>query len=116
MTTKAELDLPALTREAVEDIGYTREYAAKWGEGNCIDPARLQVNAYISRQSPDIAQGVDKDTWGDQGIFWGMSTPDDSTDYMPRDYWLARRICQELYRTRLGGLIGIDIKTQVATD
>lgn len=116
MTTKAMLDLPALVREAVEDIGYTQEYAAKWGEGNCLDPAKLQVNTYISQQSPDIAQGVDKDAWGDQGIFWGMAIPDKSTDYMPRDYWLAKRICQELYKTKLGGLIGLDIKTQVATD
>lgn len=116
MTTKATLDLPALAKEAVEDIGYTQEYASKWDEGNCIDITKLQVNTYISQQSPDIAQGVDKDAWGDQGIFWGMATPDKSTDYMPRDYWLAKRICQELYKTRLGGLIGLDIKTQVATD
>lgn len=116
MTTKATLDLPTLARQAVEDIGYTQKYAAKWGKGNCIDPTKLEVHTYISQQSQDIAQGVDKDAWGDQGIFWGMATPDKNTDYMPRDYWLAKHICQELYKTKLGELIGLDIKTQVATD
>lgn len=45
-----------------------------------------------------------------------MATPDKSTDYMPRDYWLAKTICQKLYETRLDGLIGLDIKTQVTVD
>ena len=93
ITTKASLDFAKLAKEAVEDIGYTAEYAKCWGENNCIDPTKLEVYAYISQQSPDIAQGVDKDAWGDQGIFWGMATPDKSTDYMRKDYWLAKTIC-----------------------
>ena len=114
LTTNATLDFEKLIKEAVEDIGYTEDYVKLWGNDNCINPTKLEVHAYISQQSPDIAKGVNKDAWGDQGIFWGMAVPDKTTDYMPKDYQLAKCICQQLYSTRLNGLIGLDIKTQVA--
>ena len=55
-------------------------------------------------------QGVNKSGWGDQGIFWGMATNTPETDYMPKDWWLARKIGKHLYDIRYAGL---DIKTQV---
>ena len=53
---------------------------------------------------------MNKSGWGDQGIFWGMATNTPETDYMPKDWWLARIIGLHLYATRYAG---IDIKTQV---
>lgn len=96
-------------RCAIAEIGYTREYARLWN-WQCTDASQVVCNINIGRQSPDIAQGVDKGGWGDQGIFWGMATTDADCDYMPRDAFLARRIGLELYNRRVGG---IDIKTQV---
>lgn len=56
-----------LVREAIRKVGYTAEYAAKWPEGATLNADKVVVNNYIGRQSPDIAQGVDREGWGDQG-------------------------------------------------
>lgn len=100
-------------KEAVREIGYTREYAECWPEGATLNADKIEVAEHISQQSPDIAQGVDNDGWGDQGIFWGMAVNDAEHDYLPLDYWYARRIANHLYKYRFGGL---DIKTQVTTN
>lgn len=113
-----QFDITRIVRDAVCVIGYTPEYAARWGSHNCIDPDRLDVTIHMSQQSADIAQGVDADGWGDQGIFWGMATGDATTDYMPRDHYLAKKLGMALYEAaRLGRLpIGLDIKTQVTVE
>lgn len=105
-------------RDAICTIGYTPEYAKRWGEGNCIDPDALDITAHIGAQSPDIAQGVNADGWGDQGIFWGMATGSEATEFMPVDYTVAKRLGMWLYRCALDGKfpIGLDIKTQVAVE
>ena len=107
--------LRGCVRDAVCAIGYTPEYAALWGAENCIDPDNLDVVAHVGQQSPDIAQGVDADGWGDQGIFWGMATGDESTNFMPLDHYLAKKLGMWLYLSALTGElpIGLDIKTQV---
>lgn len=108
-------ELKKHVRDAICAIGYTPEYAKRWGAENCIDPDALDVVAHIGAQSPDIAQGVDADGWGDQGIFWGMATGDASTDFMPLDHTIAKRLGMWLYEAALKGdlPIGLDIKTQV---
>ena len=106
-------ELAEFCREAVRRIGYTDGYVAEWGEGNAISGSGLEVVTHISRQSEDIAQGVNREGWGDQGIFWGLAVDDPARGNMPKDYWLARRIAQELYLRRFGGL---DVKTQVTVE
>ena len=113
ITSKAQYsseDIAAFVRVAVNQIGYTRAYQLFWGEENTISGNNVLVAEHISQQSPDIAQGVNKSGWGDQGIFWGMATNTPETDYMPKDHWLAKKIGKHLYDTRYAGL---DIKTQV---
>ena len=97
-------------RAAVNQVGYTAAYQKRFGRENTICGDDLIVTQHIGRQSPDIAQGVDADGWGDQGIFHGMAVNSPETHYMPRDWWLARKIGKHLYDTRYAGL---DIKTQV---
>ncbi len=106
-------ELAEFCREAIRRIGYTDEYLAQWGEGNVISGSGLEVVTHISRQSEDIAQGVNREGWGDQGIFWGLAVDDPSRGNMPKDYWLARMVAQELYLRRFGGL---DVKTQVTVE
>lgn len=118
ITTKAELAEPCWfdwTKEALAEIGYTQEYCNRWGTENTIDPSKLAVDTYISAQSPDIAQGVDNDGWGDQGIFWGMATKETGS-LLPRDYAVAKDLCQHLYELARKNDCpwGLDIKTQVA--
>ena len=105
--------LAALVREAINEIGYTSRYRDIWGRENAICGDNVQVALHISRQSPDIAQGVNADGWGDQGIFWGMAVRDHERGNMPKDYWMAREVTNGLYKSGLGGL---DIKTQVTVE
>ncbi len=97
--------------EAVNEIGYTREYLRKWGDRNTICGDLLDVSIHISQQSPDIAQGLSG--WGDQGIFFGYCAFDHSTCGMPYEHTIAKRICKHLFDSGVGGL---DIKAQVITD
>ena len=110
-----ENELKRHVRDAICAIGYTPEYAKRWGAENCIDPDALDVTAHVGAQSPDIAQGVVADGWGDQGIFWGMATGDGLTGFMPLDHTVAKRLGMWLYESALKGRmpIGLDIKTQV---
>ena len=106
-------ELTAFVRAAVNEIGYTKEYQDKWGKENTICGDELEVYPLIGRQSDDIGRGVAKDAWGDQGIFHGMALNRPASGNMPRDYFLAKKLGQELFRSGLGGL---DIKTLVTTD
>lgn len=102
-------------RNAISEIGYTREYQDRWGRKNAICGEDVDVFPTISRQSPDIARGVDRDAWGDQGIFFGMAVREPSTGFMPKDHYLARALGMKLYKAaRESGFGGLDIKTMVA--
>ena len=106
-----EREITEYVREAVNNIGYDTAYANLWGHENTICGDLLKVQSNISQQSADIAQGLSG--WGDQGIFFGMATPDPETEYMPLDHTLAKRLCKALFESGIGGL---DIKTQVIMD
>lgn len=103
-------ELALFVKIAVAQIGYTKCYQNIWGAENTICDQDLVVTQHIGQQSPDIAQGVDSSGWGDQGIFWGMAVNDPTTNFMPKDHYLARKIGQQLYDIKYAGL---DIKTQV---
>lgn len=112
--TMSNEEIASHVRAAVNDIGYTRDYMAKWGYENTICGDLLEVTIHISQQSPDIAQGVDGNRgWGDQGIFHGMATYTPKTCGMPDDHTIAKRLCYQLFHSGLGGL---DIKTQVVIE
>ena len=106
-------EIARFCREAVEKIGYTADYQSLFGKDNCICGEDLKTTCHISRQSDDIAQGVNADGWGDQGIAWGFAADEPRMGFMPKDYWLARLIAQHLHSHRFGGL---DIKTQVTVE
>lgn len=104
-------EIAGFVRKAVNDIGYTREYMAKWGAENTICGDLLDVTVLIYQQSPDIAQGLSG--WGDQGIFFGYCAYNHTTYGMPYEHSVAKRLCKELFESGIGGL---DIKTQVVTE
>ncbi len=112
-------DIADEVREALREVGYTDEYAARFGRANVAGAGEVRTTARISRQSPDIAQGVDGGGWGDQGIFWGLAVDDDAHGNLPLDYWLAREVG---FRLRQSALtfpeyhLGIDVKTLVTTE
>ena len=118
MTTIADVNDYNFTiwvKEAIAKIGYTSEYAKKWGKENTICSDDIVLTTHISKQSPDIAQGVDRQGWGDQGIFTGYAEVS-SNFYMPKDKELARDLGMRLYKEALEGVGGLDIKTQISLD
>ncbi len=112
VTTSADLgDLTTYVKSALSEIGYDERYASIWGKF-AIDPAQIKVINMIGVQSSDIAQGVDHDGWGDQGVFVGYACQGEGK--INRELFLARKLNKALYeKARQSDNLGIDIKTQI---
>lgn len=111
ITSKAKFtkkQIEKFVKEAVAEIGYTKEYQKFWGKQNTICDKDIKVHTFITKQSPDIAQGLEG--WGDQGIFFGCAYPREDYDYFEGTKYLATIIGDELYKE---GVVGKDIKVLV---
>ena len=122
VTTKArnwKQHISEYVKEAVASIGYTEAYQKKFGgDKYTISSKDITISCLnVRSQSPDIAQGVDRKGWGDQGIFFGLWNGQTPEGY-GKDYALAKQIGQFLYQKALDNKspYGIDIKTQVTYD
>ena len=97
ITTEAYVEIPALARQTLVDIGYTR---ADYG----IDGHTSAVLTTIDQQAWDIAQGVDTGGAGDQGMMYGYAS-DETVCYMPAPITLAHGLTNRLARLRKSGEI-----------
>ena len=108
ITTKGYVDIPAVVRSAIQDIGYTR---AKFG----FDAEVSGVLTAIQEQSADIAMGVDIGGAGDQGMMFGYAV-DETPELMPMPIMLAHKMARRLAEIRRLGEVDYlrpDGKTQV---
>lgn len=101
-------------KQALREIGYDEKYANIWGD-KAINVNKIQVINLIGCQSCEIAQGVDNDGWGDQGVFVGYACQGDG--FINRELYLAKKLNAALYqKARQSDNLGLDIKTQITLE
>ena len=113
VTTSAWVDLEAIVRNVVNEIGYTSSHMGFDGDSCAV------LNA-IGKQSPDIAMGVDETKdheqgAGDQGLMFGYAS--NETDVlMPAPITYAHRLMKRQSEVRKNGTLSFlrpDAKSQV---
>ncbi len=122
ITTKARLNYERIVRDAIQEIGYVNT-------DDVFHADQVFITNALTRQSPDIAQGVDarkakgkktaEQGAGDQGIMFGYAC-NDTPELMPAPVMFAHRLNRELARIRkrtgLAPWLRPDCKSQVAVE
>lgn len=119
ITTSAKLNYESIVREAIRDIGYVNT-------DDVFHADQVFINNYLTKQSPDIAQGVDakkakgkktaEQGAGDQGIMFGYACTE-TPELMPTPIMFAHRLGRELTKVRKSGNVPWlrpDAKSQVS--
>jgi len=111
ITTNGYVEIPAIARETIRDIGYTDPHYG-------YDFETCAVLTSIDEQSPDIAMGVDTGGAGDQGLMFGYACRE-TDELMPLPIMLAHRLVRRLSQCRREKVLNFlrpDGKSQVTVE
>ncbi len=109
--SSADVNFEQVARQVVRDIGYTSDDIG-------FNADTCQVDNRLHQQSPDIAQGVDADGAGDQGLMFGYAC-DQTAELMPLPIALSHRILNHLTEKRQQKVVDWlrpDSKSQVSVE
>jgi S-adenosylmethionine synthetase len=119
ITTRAKLNYEAIVRAAIREIGYVNI-------DDVFHADTVFINNYLTKQSPDISQGVDavkvkgkkkaEQGAGDQGLMFGYAC-NETPELMPTPVMFAHRLGRLLTKIRKSGKapwLRPDAKSQVS--
>ena len=116
ITSQGNPDLESIVRKVINEIGYNDD-ALGFNGDNC------KFENYITKQSPDIAQGVNEGEGedlnqgaGDQGLMFGYACKD-TKSLMPAPIDLSHKLVKKQSEVRKSGLLSWlrpDAKSQVS--